>query len=76
MLATTVSGCSDIMDFFDRMGSHMPTYDSTFGSGSSSDRRSPSDQPAVVKHADPATTAQPQSPAVDQYMQQQMQGGY
>jgi len=75
VVATTVSGCSDIVDYFDRLGSHMPTYDSTFGSGSSSeyDRHSPNDQPTVVKHAQPANAAQPQSPDVDKYLQQQGQ---
>ncbi len=70
MLATTVSGCSDIVDYFDRLGSHMPTYDSTFGSGSPSNG-----QDTVVKHAGPATTAQPQYPDVDKYMQQQRGSG-
>src|ERR1700677_4117167 len=76
MLATTVSGCSDIMDFFDRVGSHMPTYDGVFCSDSSSesDRHSPNGQPTVVKHAQPADAAQPQYPDVDKYMQQQRQG--
>jgi len=68
MLATTVSGCSDIVDYFDRLGSHMPTYDST--SGSASDRHSPSWQP-VIRHSEPADAAQPQSPDVDKYLQQQ-----
>lgn len=63
VMALATSACSDIVDYFDRLGQHMPTYDSTFGNN----------QDGVVKHALPADSAKPQSPDVDRYLQQQRQ---